>query len=123
MQTNEITHRIIGCAMNVHTALGPGLLESAYHECLYFEIKKSGLIVEKEKALPLIYDEIKLECGYRLDLFVENEVIVEIKSVEALHDIHMAQVLTYMKIAKKNVGLLFNFNVLHMREGIKRIIL
>jgi len=109
--------------MNIHTALGPGLLESAYQECLYFELKEAGLIVEKEKPLPLIYHEIKLECGYRLDLFVENEVIVEVKSVEALHEIHMAQVLTYMKIAKKKVGLLLNFNVLHLKEGIKRIIL
>jgi GxxExxY protein len=123
MGTNEITGKIIGCAMNIHTALGPGLLESAYQECLYFELKEAGLIVEKEKPLPLIYHEIKLECGYRLDLFVENEVIVEVKSVEALHEIHMAQVLTYMKIAKKKVGLLLNFNVLHLKEGIKRIIL
>jgi GxxExxY protein len=120
---SEITGKIIGCAMKVHTALGPGLLESAYQECLYFELKKEGLFVEKEKALPLVYEEVRLECGYRMDLFVENEIIVEVKSVEALHDIHMAQILTYMKIAKKKVGLLLNFNVLHLKEGMKRVIL
>jgi len=114
---------VIGCAMKVHSALGPGLLESAYQECLYFELKRSGLSVEKEKALPLIYEEVKLDCGYRLDLLVENEIIVEVKSVEALHDIHMAQILTYLKIANKRVGLLFNFNVLHLKDGMKRVIL
>src|SRR5258706_6244083 len=113
---NEITGKIIGCAMKVHTALGPGLLESAYQECLCFELKKEGLLVEKEKALPLVYEEVKLECGYRIDLLVENEIIVEVKSVEALHDTHMAQILTYLKIAKKRIGLLFNFNVLHLKD-------
>ena len=123
MQSNELTHKIIGCALKVHTALGPGLLESAYKECLYHELVESGLRVEKEKALPLIYKEVKLECGYRIDLFVENEIILEIKSVEALNEIHLAQVLTYMKIAKRKTGLLLNFNVMHLKEGIKRLAL
>jgi GxxExxY protein len=123
MSVNQLTHKIIGCAMNVHSALGPGLLESAYHECLFYELRKEGMFVEKEKPLPLIYEEVKLDIGYRIDLFVENEVVVEVKSVEALNEIHTAQVLTYMKLSKKRIGLLFNFNVLHLKDGIKRLIL
>lgn len=94
---NEISQLIIGCAIKVHTALGPGLLESAYEECLYYELVKEGLKVEKQKALPLIYEDIKLEVGYRLDLIVEDKVIVEIKACEGLNDVHLAQVLTYLK--------------------------
>lgn len=94
---NEISQLIIGCAIKVHTALGPGLLESAYEECLYYELVKEGLRVEKQKALPLIYEDIKLEVGYRLDLIVEDKVIVEIKACEGLNDVHLAQVLTYLK--------------------------
>ena len=122
MHENEITERIIGCAINVHKNLGPGLLESAYQECLYYELKKNGLRVEKEKPLPLIYEEVKLDCGYRLDLLVENKVIVEIKSVEALNDIHLAQVLTYLKLNNSQIGLLINFNVLQLIKGLKRVI-
>lgn len=119
---NQITERIIGCAIKVHSTLGPGLLESAYQQCLYYELKKSGLKVEKEKPLSVIYEEVELECGYRLDLFVENCVIVELKSVETLTDIHLAQMLTYLKLSECRVGLLINFNVTQLIKGIKRVI-
>ena len=99
MYENEISERIIGCAIEVHKILGPGLLESAYEECLFYEIFQTGLRVEKQKPLPLIYKEIKLEIGYMLDLIVENKVIIEVKSVDALNDIHIAQVLTYLKVS------------------------
>ena len=122
MNDNDITGKIIGCAINVHKALGPGLLESAYSACLYYELVKSGLIVEKEKPLPLVYEDVKLECGYRADFFVENRIIVEIKSVDALNDIHLAQILTYLKLAKCRLGLLINFNVLQLKSGIKRVV-
>lgn len=122
LSVNQITETIIGCAIKVHSALGPGLLESAYQQCLFYELKKSGLKVEKEKALPVIYEEIELECGYRLDLFVENRVVVELKAVEALNDIHLAQMLTYLKLSECEVGLLINFNVTQLIKGIKRVI-
>ncbi len=122
MFENEISERIIGCAIEVHKALGPGLLESAYEECLFYEIYQLGLKVEKQKPLPLIYKEIKLEVGYRLDLIVENKVVVDIKSVEALNDIHIAQVLTYLKLSGCKLGLLINFNVLKVKDGIKRLV-
>jgi len=122
MNENEITEKIIGSAIKVHRNLGPGLLESAYQECLFYELKKEGLKVEKEKPLPLIYEEVKLDCGYRMDLFVEDKIIVEIKSVEALNDIHLAQVLTYLKINNSKIGLLINFNVLQLIKGLKRVI-
>lgn len=120
---NEITGKIIGASFKVHSELGPGLLESAYKECLYYVLTKSGVFVEKEKPLPLIYEEVKLDIGYRLDLFVENKVVVEIKSVEALTDVHTAQVLTYLKLTQRKVGLLINFNVADLKKGIKRLIL
>lgn len=119
---NEISQLIIGCAIKVHTALGPGLLESAYEECLYYELIKEGLKVEKQKALPLIYEEIKLEVGYRLDLLVEGKVIVEIKACEGLNDVHLAQVLTYLKLSNVKLGLLINFNVARVKDGIKRVV-
>ena len=120
---NELTGKIIGASFKVHSALGPGLLESSYKECLFYELSKEGLFVEKEKALPLVYEEIKLDIGYRLDLFVENKVVVEIKSIEALTDVHTAQVLTYLKLTRCKVGLLINFNVADLKKGIKRLIL
>ena len=120
---NELTGRIIGASFKVHSALGPGLLESSYKECLFYELSKEGLFVEKEKALPLIYEEIKLDIGYRLDIFVENKVVVEIKSIEAFTDLHTAQVLTYLKLTRCKVGLLINFNVADLKKGIKRLIL
>jgi len=122
MYENEISERIIGCAIEVHRILGPGLLESAYEECLYYEIFQTGVRVEKQKPLPLIYKEIKLEVGYRIDLIIENKVLVEIKSVEALNDIHTAQVLTYLKLSGCKLGLLMNFNVLRIKDGIKRLV-
>ncbi|ELR70124.1 Hypothetical protein C900_03809 [Fulvivirga imtechensis AK7] len=122
MKDNEITEAVIGAAIKVHRELGPGLLESAYQECLYYELVKSGLITEKEKPLPLIYEEIKLECGYRIDLFVEKRIIVEIKSVEALNDVHLAQVLTYLKLSNARIGLLINFNVVKLTNGVRRVI-
>ncbi|MBS1904950.1 MAG: GxxExxY protein [Bacteroidetes bacterium] len=123
MSTNELTHKIIGCAMKVHSALGPGLLESAYQECLLFELRQEGLFVEKERAFPLVYHDVKLDCGYRIDLLVENQVVVEIKAVEGLTDVHTAQVLTYLKLSKCRVGLLINFNVAHLKEGLRRFAL
>jgi len=122
MNENELSNRVIGIAIEVHKALGPGLLESAYKECLFYEIAKAGLYVEKEKPMPLIYHEVKLECGYRLDLLIERKLVVEIKSVEALNEVHFAQTLTYMKLGNFKLGLLINFNVIRLKEGIKRVI-
>jgi GxxExxY protein len=122
MNENELSNIIIGLAINVHKTLGPGLLESAYEECLYYEINKAGLFVGKQKPMPLIYEEVKLDCGYRMDLLVERKLVVEIKSVEALNDIYMAQVLTYLKLSNCKLGLLINFNVSLLKNGIKRII-
>jgi GxxExxY protein len=123
MDLNEITYQIIGCAYKVHSNLGPGLLESTYEICLEYELRKSGLDVAKQVALPVIYDEIKLEAGYRIDLIVNNVVIIEIKSVDGLAPIHTAQVLTYLKLADKKLGLLINFNETDLKKGIKRLVL
>ena len=123
MEIEKVFKKVLDCSFQVHTALGPGLLESAYEECLYYELMQLGLKVEKQKPLPLIYKEVKLEAGYRIDLLVENQVIVEIKSVESLADIHMAQILTYLKLSECKLGLLVNFNVKHLKDGIKRVIL
>lgn len=122
MEDNEITEKIIGCAIKVHKALGPGLLESAYQSCLYYELVKSGLSVEKEKPLPLVYEEVKLDCDYRMDLVIEKRIVVEVKSMDALTDIHLAQVLTYLKLNNSRFGLLINFNVLKLKDGIKRVV-
>jgi len=122
MNINDITEKTIGCAIEVHRQLGPGLLESTYEACLLYELKKTGLEVKTQIGLPLIYEEIKLEVGYRMDFLVENRVIVEIKSVEALNDVHTAQVLTYLKLSNSKIGLLINFNVLRLKDGIKRLI-
>jgi GxxExxY protein len=122
MGEDELSKLIIGCAIKVHSALGPGLLESAYEECLYYELVKSGLIVNKQKPLPLIYEEVKLEVGYRVDLLVNNKVVIEVKAVEALNDVHLAQVLTYLKLNDYKLGLLINFNVSLLKTGIKRVV-
>ncbi|MDD2411675.1 MAG: GxxExxY protein [Bacteroidales bacterium] len=122
MEENQISKEIIGCAIEVHRLLGPGLLESAYEQCLYYELQKVGLIVERQKALPLIYKEINLNYGYKIDLIVENKVIIELKAVEDINDIHVAQLLTYLKISGCKLGLLMNFNVLRMKDGIKRLV-
>ena len=122
METNQLTSLIIQNAIKVHKSLGPGLLESAYKECLCYELINSGLKVYKEKPVPLIYEDVKLECGYRVDILVENKIVLEIKSVEALADIHTAQVLTYLKLCNCKFGLLINFNVTLLKAGIKRLI-
>jgi len=122
MIENQITDKILKCAYKVHTALGPGLLESSYKECLFYELKKLGLDTVKEKALPLIYEDVKLDCGYRIDLLVENKVVIELKAVEELNELYIAQVLTYLKLSDCRIGLLINFNVPHLKDGIKRLI-
>ncbi len=123
METNQITEKIIGCAIEVHKQLGPGLLESAYEECLFYELKNIGLDVKKQLALPIVYKDVKLDAGYRIDLMVENKVIVELKSVDAIAEIHKAQLMTYMKLAQTKVGLLLNFNVTRLKDGIVRWII
>jgi len=122
MTENELSNKIIGLAIEVHNALGPGLLESAYKECLYYKISQSGLLVEKEKPMPLIFEAVKLDCGYRIDLLVENKLVLELKSVECLNDIHLAQTLTYLKLGNFKLGLLINFNVVKLKDGIKRVV-
>lgn len=122
MTENEISSIIIGCAIDVHKQLGPGLLESAYQECLLYELRQSGLEVVKEKPMPVVYNEIKLNHGYRIDLLVEDKVVVEIKTVEAFTDVHSAQVLTYLRLGNYKLGLLLNFHVTMLKHGIKRII-
>jgi GxxExxY protein len=122
MTENEISHQIIGRAIELHQILGPGLLESAYKECLFYELQKAGIYIEREKPIPLVYNNIKLECGYRIDLLAENKVVIEIKSVETLNEIHLAQTLTYMKLGNFRLGLLINFNVVLLKNGIKRVV-
>ena len=122
MSENEISSIVIRCAIEVHRALGPGLLENSYQECLYYKLKKEGLRVEKEKPMPLIFEEVKLDCGYRIDLLVEDKVVLELKSVEALTDVHLAQTLTYMKLGGYKLGLLMNFKVILLKHGIKRVV-
>jgi GxxExxY protein len=122
MTENEIASKVIGIAIELHRVLGPGLLESAYQECMYYKIEKSGLLVEKEKPMPLIFEEVKLNCGYRIDLLVEKKLVIEIKSVDALNDIHLAQTLTYQKLGNYKLGLLINFNVVLLKNGIKRVV-
>ena len=123
MEFEPISKNIIGCAIEVHKILGPGLLESAYEECLMYELLKLGLMVERQKPVPVVYKEIKLECGYRLDLIIENAIILELKSVDILAPVHEAQILTYMKFSKINTGLLINFNVTSLKNGIRRYVL
>ena len=120
---SELTSKIIACAIEVHKALGPGLLESAYEECLAYELRNAGLRVEQQKALPVVYKDIKLDCGYRIDILVEDTVVVELKSVDALSPVHEAQILTYLKFSEKKIGLLMNFNVTLLKNGMKRYML
>jgi GxxExxY protein len=122
MTENEISKIIIGLAIQVHRSLGPGLLENAYKECLFYKINQYGLFVEKEKVLPLIFEEVKLDCGYRVDLLVENKFIIELKSVESLSEIHLAQTLTYLKLGNYKLGLLINFNEVLLKNGIRRVV-
>jgi len=122
MTENELSRVVIGISMEVHTALGAGLLENAYKECLFYKLNKSGFYVEKEKPIPLIFEDIELEVGYRIDILVENKLVLEIKSVEALTDVHLAQTLTYLKLGNYKLGLLMNFNVVRLKDGLKRIV-
>ena len=123
MEINSITEKIIGCAIEVNKALGPGLLESAYEECLIYELQNAGLSVEQQKPVPVIYKEVKLDYGYRIDILVENTVVIELKTVDEFNPVHEAQVLTYMKFAEKKIGLLINFNVKLLKQGIKRYVI
>jgi len=119
---NDLSGIIIDSAMHIHQTLGPGLLESAYEECLFYSLRKQDILVEKQKPLPLVFEEVRLEIGYRVDLLINKKVIVEIKSVEALNDIHMAQVLTYLRLSNCKLGMLINFNVPLLKNGIRRIV-
>jgi GxxExxY protein len=120
MEINQITSLVIGCAIEVHRNLGPGLLESAYEECLAFELVKAGLNIERQKPAPVVYKDIKLDCGYRIDILIENVVVIELKTVDEFHPVHEAQILTYLKFAGKSIGLLINFNVTVLKNGIRR---
>ncbi|RKS00693.1 GxxExxY protein [Flavobacterium sp. 102] len=122
MEINELTYKVIGLAIEVHKELGPGLLESAYQECLFYELKNAGLQVEKEKSLPIVYKEVKLDHGYRIDLLIENSLVIEIKTVENFTDVHFAQVLTYLKLGNYPIGLLMNFDSKILKNNIKRFI-
>jgi len=123
MDENELSNKIIGAAIEVHKHLGPGLLESAYEECLCHELHLMGLSFERQKSLPVEYKGIKLDCGYRLDIVVEGKVVIEIKAIERLMPIHEAQVLTYLKLSGLKLGMLINFNQALIRDGIKRVVL
>lgn len=122
MTENELSKIVFDCALKVHQALGPGLLESAYEECLFYELKKKNLSVQKQKPLPLIYGDVQLEIGYRVDIIIEDKLILEIKSVDALNEIHFAQLLTYLKLRDCKLGMLINFNVTLIKNGIRRVV-
>ncbi len=122
MKTNEITREIIGSAIEVHRVLGPGMLESAYEECLSYELTSLGLNVERQKPVPVTYKDVVLACGYRIDLLIDDCIIVEIKSIDGFAPVHEAQILTYMRFARKQVGLLINFNVTLLKNGIRRYV-
>lgn len=122
MSENQLTQKIIGCAIDVHKALGPGLLESAYQECLLYDLRQNGLFVERQIPMPIIYKEVKLDHGYRIDLLVENKVVIELKTVEYLSPVHTAQILTYMRLGNYKLGLLINFHVKLLKDGIKRFV-
>ena len=123
MTDNEISHAVIGAAIEVHRLLGPGLLESAYEECLFKELVIRQLKVERQKPIPVVYKGVKLECGYRIDLLVADRVVVELKSIECLAPIHEAVILTYLRLSGRNLGLLINFNVTILKDGIRRYII
>jgi GxxExxY protein len=122
MELNELTEKILSAAYEVHSTLGPGLLESAYEACLKEELLEQGLSVEHQKPVALFYKNVHLDCGYRLDLLVENTVIIELKTVDQLQDIHTAQMITYLKLSKKSTGLILNFNTKSLKNGIKRVV-
>jgi len=122
LNREEVFKKVLDCSFTVHTALGPGLLESAYEQCLAYEMREAGLIVEHQKALPLSYKDVDLESGFRIDLLVNDCVIVEVKSVDKLNEVHLAQILTYLKLSGCKLGLLANFNVRHFKNGFQRVI-
>jgi len=123
MNIEDIFRKVLDCSFKIHTILGPGLLESVYVECLFYELNLAGLTVVKQKPLPLVYEKVNLEAGYRIDLLVDERIVIEVKSIDALADIHMAQILTYMRLSECRLGLLVNFNVVHLKDGIRRVIL
>ena len=123
MKFDDLSNKVIGCALRVHRELGPGLLESTYEQCLCYEFTKAGIQFEQQKALPVKYQDVMIDCGYRIDILVEGKLIIELKSVESLQRIHEAQLLTYMKLSGCSVGLLINFNSILLRDGIKRMVL
>jgi GxxExxY protein len=123
MEFESLSKDVLGAAIEVHKHLGPGLLESAYEECLSYELMQKGYKIERQKPIPVVYKEIKLECGYRIDILVEDKIVLELKSVDCFNPVHEAQILTYMKFAQKKVGLLINFNVALLKNGIKRYVL
>jgi len=122
MNENELSKIAVDCIFKVHKNLGPGLLESAYEECLFYELSKTNLNIERQKPLPLFYETIRMEIGYRLDFLIDNKVVIEVKAVEALNDVHKAQVITYFKLSGTKLALLVNFNVVLIKDGIKRIV-
>ncbi len=122
MTENQIAKVVFECSMKVHRSLGPELLESTYQECLFYELSNQNIKVEKQKALPLVYNEVKMEVGYRVDLMIEDKFIVELKAVDSLTDVHLAQILTYLKLAECKLGMLINFNVALLKNGVKRVI-
>lgn len=122
LNAQAVSHAIITAAMRVHSEIGPGLLESAYQACLRYELREAGIRSEKEVGIPVVYRGVKLDLGYRMDLLVENLVIVEIKSMEAIAPVHQAQLISYLKLSGKSIGLLINFNVMHLKDGIKRFV-
>jgi GxxExxY protein len=122
VELNEISAQVVDAAMKVHTALGPGLLENAYEICLKYELEKRDLRVQQQVALPVMYDGVRIDLGYRLDLLVEDQVIVELKTVDRMMPVHEAQLLSYLKLSNRRLGLLINFNVVHLRTGIKRMV-
>ncbi|MDD5363010.1 MAG: GxxExxY protein [Ignavibacteria bacterium] len=122
MTEDELSNIIIGCALKVHKVIGPGLLESVYEECLYHEIRKNNLNVSKQVPIPLFYEDVRIDCSFRADLIVEDKVIIEIKSIKKLEDIHIAQILSYLRISKIKLGLLFNFNEILLMNGFKRVV-
>lgn len=119
---NYISRLVYEAGYKVHKALGPGLLESAYEECLFYELNKHDILVERQKPMPLVYEEVKLDVGYRLDFLIENKFVLEIKSIESLNDIHLAQILTYLRLSNCKLGMLMNFNTLQFKNGVKRVI-
>ena len=122
MTENELSKIVIGLAIHVHQKLGPGLLEKTYLECLFYEIQQAGLFVEKEKPMPLTYGDVGLDCGYRIDLLVENKLVLELKSVAEINNVHLAQTLTYLRIGNFRLGLLINFNICLLKDGIRRLV-